>query len=575
MVKRQKWSEYEDKILTKIIQTYKSEKNWEEIINKLSPLKIKKSIKQCKERWNHHLNPNLNKKKWKIEENKKLFKLHYKFGNKWKIISEYFPGRTDNIIKNQFFSLVRKSLRISRKYLGKNSNTNLINKIKPKALSQFINNVITVDIPGEQGQVGVKKKILINEFLQKFAFYNFKDICGKLKNEDSFIIVECLKLMMKINRNYEKKKKLESFENVKKKKKIRKMNKKNKILLINLNLKKEINFMEEFSKLIKEKDEYDNQNKILLNCGEFNPDNKKKILENFIDLKNNISNIIETLKLTSVKDYENYYKSKNILNRKNSLSKMESENISKQNKEFFRESKNLNINTILPKKTEFFLTKEKNLPIQNKGFLNIPNQTKKDFSKNKNSSFDQKNPDSHSKNFFLDQKSQKDFFIDPKNNINSSEISFNSNFFNNSKLDNDLNNEFIRQSSIIIKKNKNCLKIEKFLKNKHLKKQMSNVGREGFNILNFDLKKNYMKKRTDEVNFFTRKNIEVFCEAYRDIPKILEFEKKVQELPVFEKDAPLNSDLARISLNSKSSKSFQTPKSLKSYKLDTMPFLNK
>ena len=59
-------------------------------------------------------------------------------GNKWKKISNNFPGRTDNSIKNQFFSIVRKSMRNARKLLGKSENTAIINQIKPKVLSQFI-----------------------------------------------------------------------------------------------------------------------------------------------------------------------------------------------------------------------------------------------------------------------------------------------------------------------------------------------------------------------------------------------------------------------------------------------------
>ena len=75
----------------------------------------------------HQLNPQLKKDKWSKKENKQLFNLFYEIGCKWKEIAEYFKGRTDNSIKNQFFSLIRKSLRTARKLLEKHSNTALIN----------------------------------------------------------------------------------------------------------------------------------------------------------------------------------------------------------------------------------------------------------------------------------------------------------------------------------------------------------------------------------------------------------------------------------------------------------------
>ena len=44
-------------------------------------------------------------------------------GNKWKRISERFEGRGDSAIKNQFFSLVRRGLRIADKLLDGSTGT--------------------------------------------------------------------------------------------------------------------------------------------------------------------------------------------------------------------------------------------------------------------------------------------------------------------------------------------------------------------------------------------------------------------------------------------------------------------
>ena len=68
-------------------------------------------------RWTHQLDPELKKDKWKEEDLRRLFDFHKLHEGQWKQISDNFPGRTDNCIKNQFFSLIRKSLRRMTKHL--------------------------------------------------------------------------------------------------------------------------------------------------------------------------------------------------------------------------------------------------------------------------------------------------------------------------------------------------------------------------------------------------------------------------------------------------------------------------
>jgi len=51
------------------------------------------------------------KTEWSPEEKSRLFSFHKIFGNKWSKIAENIPGRTENSIKNCFYSLIRKNLR--------------------------------------------------------------------------------------------------------------------------------------------------------------------------------------------------------------------------------------------------------------------------------------------------------------------------------------------------------------------------------------------------------------------------------------------------------------------------------
>jgi hypothetical protein len=46
-----------------------------------------------------------------------MFTLHNKIGNKWAEISSNLPGRTDNCVKNHFYSVIRGGLRKINAYI--------------------------------------------------------------------------------------------------------------------------------------------------------------------------------------------------------------------------------------------------------------------------------------------------------------------------------------------------------------------------------------------------------------------------------------------------------------------------
>ena len=67
-----------------------------------------------------------------------MFEKHAIFGNKWSKISSYLDNRTDNSIKNHFYSSIRRCLRRIEKFLGKKNSTLEIKLIKPEILSKAL-----------------------------------------------------------------------------------------------------------------------------------------------------------------------------------------------------------------------------------------------------------------------------------------------------------------------------------------------------------------------------------------------------------------------------------------------------
>ncbi len=82
--------------------------NWVAIANNFPGFKAE----ALEERYYNKLDPKLKRTKFTEEEDEKIINLYLKFGNNWKEISNYFEDRNANMIKNRFYSFLKKKRNI-------------------------------------------------------------------------------------------------------------------------------------------------------------------------------------------------------------------------------------------------------------------------------------------------------------------------------------------------------------------------------------------------------------------------------------------------------------------------------
>jgi hypothetical protein len=101
----------EDALILQFVKEH-GEDSWSQIVTVLP----ERNAKQCRARWNDHLNPSINHGPWTPEEDAQIFGLHRQFGPKWSTIAPLVQGRTENSVKNRYNSSICK--RIERNSSG-------------------------------------------------------------------------------------------------------------------------------------------------------------------------------------------------------------------------------------------------------------------------------------------------------------------------------------------------------------------------------------------------------------------------------------------------------------------------
>jgi hypothetical protein len=104
------WTRQEDEVIISYVET-----NGCQAWTKLAKMLPGRIGKQCRERWLNHLDPQIFRGPWTTEEDQRLLVLHEQYGNSWSKIASQMPSRSDNMIKNRWYSTLAKTLKIEER----------------------------------------------------------------------------------------------------------------------------------------------------------------------------------------------------------------------------------------------------------------------------------------------------------------------------------------------------------------------------------------------------------------------------------------------------------------------------
>lgn len=96
------FSRQDDLRIIELVEMYG--KNWKKISTFFSGC----TPEVIENRYKNKLDPKLKRTKFTEDEDEKILALYSQFGNKWKEIASFFPDRNVNMIKNRFYSFLKK-----------------------------------------------------------------------------------------------------------------------------------------------------------------------------------------------------------------------------------------------------------------------------------------------------------------------------------------------------------------------------------------------------------------------------------------------------------------------------------
>ena len=97
------WSEKEDHLLLEWVEVHGPNK-WTECARRIEG----RCGKQCRERWMNTLDPRVKRGNWEELEQTSIFEQMQLNWTSWAVVAKALPGRTENAVKNYFYSSIRR-----------------------------------------------------------------------------------------------------------------------------------------------------------------------------------------------------------------------------------------------------------------------------------------------------------------------------------------------------------------------------------------------------------------------------------------------------------------------------------
>ena len=148
------WTQKENKILVEYVKNFGAKK-W----NQCAEFIKNRTGKQCREHWKNCLNPEIKKGDWGYDEDLFIMIFYQKCHGSWKEMIHLFEDRTENSIKNRFFSQLRK---IAANDLNNNSKKRSV-KMDLKNLMKYL----------EQGIEEAKNNFLTENKMNEEEYKNY------------------------------------------------------------------------------------------------------------------------------------------------------------------------------------------------------------------------------------------------------------------------------------------------------------------------------------------------------------------------------------------------------------------
>lgn len=159
-IRHNQWTSEEDSQIKELYAKYG--KKWE----KISKLMGNRTGKQIRDRFINRLDKGVFRRKFTAEEDKKLFELYLKHGHSWSKIAEEMKDRSGDMIKNRFYSFIKK------KFLNSSS-------FKEEGINNNFNFNFQKEVREEEN-LKVKIYFLFKFHLKNFTFFKMFSLLNRL-----------------------------------------------------------------------------------------------------------------------------------------------------------------------------------------------------------------------------------------------------------------------------------------------------------------------------------------------------------------------------------------------------------